>query len=210
MIEVTVSERENERQYRMIDQRLSSHAMLRGRYGCRALWLSISLLSVAVTVNAFVVDGADILVTVFGVSAETMRTCLGTASVAVMILSIVGLRVDWSSAKQAHGDAVRRLTQLKAQFRRSHDEATGGVRPTDELERLTCEYNRVMGDLLPIPEKQFAKLKAAHAFKRLVSEEISAHPGVPAVLVSIGLRFRAIWQLCAKGHFRDGRNVESE
>ncbi len=207
---IVMSEEENERQYGLIDQRLSAHAILRDRCGFRALCLSITLLSISIALNAFVFAGDDILVAIFRIPAKVVKVFLGITSVAVLVLSIVGLLVNWLGEKLAHTDAVKRLSQLKAQFRRSHDDAAGATRSADEIERLTCEYNRVMPELPPIPERHFAKLKAAHAFKRMVSEEISAHPGVPALIVSIKLRCKTIRRFCTKGHSKNAGNMGSE
>lgn len=101
--EAPMGESENDRQYDVLDQMLTAHALLRDRYAWRALWLNICLLATAIALNAFVFAGDDVLVAMFGAKPEHVKMGLGIASVVAMILSIMALRVDWSGAAEPCG-----------------------------------------------------------------------------------------------------------
>lgn len=182
-------ESENERQYRVLDQMLTAHSVLRDRYGRRALLLEVGLLAAAIALNAFVFAGDTVLESLFG-DPRPVKNGLRVASVAALVLAIVQLRVAWAGKRRSHEEAFARLSGLKARYREAYVHRLKGV-PTDEG-ALTQEYNGTMEGLPPIPDRQFARLKAYHLFKRVLSEEISKNPGVPAILVSLRLRFRAI------------------
>lgn len=206
-----MSESENDRQYRVLDQMLSAHAMLRDQYRRKALLLNTGLLTAAIALNAFVFAGDDVLVAMFGLKPEHVRMGLGIASVATMILSILELRVDWPGKARSHAEAADHLCTLRARFRESYDNRSAG-RPvdTDSVDVLTQEYNRTMAALPAIPDKRFLGLKAAHQHKRLLSQEISAHPSAPVVLLSLKLKWKAIRATCGKGHSHGSDAVDPQ
>ena len=177
---------ENERQYRIIDQLMTSHAVLRDRYGRRAGILNLSLLSLAIALNGFVFASDDILRSIFRERAGAAKATLGIISIALLVLSIVELRVDWEGQSRSHSEAVGRLSRLKAKYRETHAKKDG-----DSFDELTRDYASTMEALPPIPERSFTRLKAHHEFKRRLSQEISKHPGVPAILLSVRLRWNA-------------------
>ena len=177
---------ENERQYRIIDQLMTSHAVLRDRYGRRATLLNVSLLSLAIALNGFVFASDDFLKLLFREHAGAATAALGIISIALLVLSIVELRVDWEGQSRSHSEAVGRLSQLKAEYREAH-----ASKDSDRFDDLTRDYASTMEALPPVPERSFTRLKAHHEFKRLLSQEISKHPGVPAILLSVRLRWNA-------------------
>jgi hypothetical protein len=189
---------ENERQYRIIDQLMTSHAVLRDRYARRAKLLNVSLLSFAIALNGFVFASDDFLKLLFPGHAVAAKIALGIISIALLILSIVELRVDWEGQSQSHSEAVARLSRLKAKYREAHASKT-----TNRFDELTRDYASTMEALPPIPERSFTRLKARHEFKRLLSQEISKHPGLPSVLLSIRLRWNAWRKLSSsQNHLR--------
>ena len=175
---------ENERQYRLIDQMMTAHAVLRDRFSRCARTLNILLLALAIVLNAFVFASDDTLKILFGRTTEA-KVWIGVVSVVLLILVIVEFLVNWEGQSRSHKEAVERLGQLKANYR----EAAASNGKYDELTR---EYARTMAMLPAIPEKSFIRLKAYHKFKRLLSEELDAHPGLPAWLVGTRLRWRII------------------
>jgi hypothetical protein len=177
---------ENERQYRIIDQLMTSHAVLRDRYARRAKLLNVSLLSFAIALNGFVFASDDFLKLLFPGHAAAAKIALGIISIALLILSIVELRVDWEGQSRSHSEAVARLSRLKAKYREAHTS-----KAANRFDELTRDYASTMEALPPIPERSFTRLKAHHEFKRLLSQEISKHPGAPSVLLSIRLRWNA-------------------
>jgi hypothetical protein len=106
---------------------------------------------------------------------------LGLISIGLLVFAIVEFRVNWQGKSQSHLEAVRRLSRLKAKYRETHaasDQACRGG--------LSADYATTMQEMPPIPERSFASLKALHEFKRLLSREISKHPGVPSPLLEFG------------------------
>jgi hypothetical protein len=175
---------ENERQYRLIDQLLTAHAKLRDRFSRRCRVLNILLLALAIILNAFVFASDDSLQVLFGRPAEA-KVWIGVVSVILLILVVVQFLVDWEGRSRSHREAVQRLGQLKASYREAHGS-------DEKYEQLTREYALTMEMLPPIPEKSFNKLKADHKFKRLVSRELDAHPGIPAWLAGARVRWRSV------------------
>jgi hypothetical protein len=186
-----MDENENKRQYRVIDQMMTMHSVLRDRYRQRARLLSIGLLAFAVALNAFVFADDKVLVFLFGSNLEAAKIGLGITSVALMILSIIEYRVDWESMAQSHGEAVVRLGRLKTKYQEEFSRSVAGA-GLDQVS-LSLDYARTMEEFPSIPEAQFHRLKARHAFKRRLSKEIDDNPGVPVTLLSLRLRARGIW-----------------
>ncbi len=184
---------ENERQYRIIDQLLTAHSVLRDRYARRARFLSVSALALSVALNGFVFANDDVLKFIFRGHVEAAKIGLGLVSIGLLVFAIIEFRVNWEGKSQSHSEAVSRLGRLKAKFR------DGQTTPSEDYwSALSNEYATTMRELPPIPERSFARLKALHVHKRVLSREISNHPGVPCALLSFRLRWRAWRQLSLK------------
>lgn len=177
---------ENERQYRIVDQLLTAHSVLRDRYARRARLLSVSALALSVVLNGFVFASDDILRLVFHGHVEAAKIGLGLVSIGLLVFAIIEFRVNWEGKSQSHSEAVGRLGHLKAKFREAH--AAGG---DSSIRAVSAEYARTMQDLPAVPERFFATLKALHEHKRALTREISKHPSVPVILLSLQLRWRA-------------------
>jgi hypothetical protein len=185
---------ENERQYRIIDQLMTAHAVLRDRYARRARILNIGLLSLAIALNGFVFAGDDFLRIIFGDDPARAKALLGLVSIGLLTLSIVEFRVDWEEQSRSHSEALGRLGRLKAKYREAQSNKT-----PDCFDELTRDYASTMEALPSIPERSFAKLKAHHQFKRALSEQISKYPTVPAVFLAIRLRWKGWRHLLREG-----------
>jgi hypothetical protein len=182
-----MQESENNRQYRIIDQMLSMHSSLRDRYRRRALLMSCALLTAGVVLNACVFIDNTILTT-FGLKPGNARIAIGVACVVVFLISIIELRVDWGGKASSHQHAVEKLSNLKAKYRQHFDPANKDNPAPDH--ELNSDYERVLADLLPIPETIFNCLKRHHIKKKLLSDRISQNPGAPLFL----LKFHILWQ----------------
>lgn len=180
---------ENERQYSVVDQMLSMHALLRDSYTRRAFLLKTGLIVASITLCAFVFASDKVLSTI-GVQPDRARIGLGLASVAVLILSIIELRVDWEAAASRHAEAAKTIAALKAKYRKLYSE-TQGSDPKKNA-RLGREYERVMKDIPPIPDRKFNSLKATHYFKKLLSQRISEHQKLPAWFLGPQLRWEGL------------------
>ena len=132
---------ENERQYRIVDQMLSMHATLRERYARRARLLSVCLIAASILLCAFVFASDNVL-TILGLQPDAARVGLGLVSVAVLILSIIELRVDWKGVADRHTHAASILAGLKAEYRKVYSEAKGSNEETNA--RLGHEFEQHM------------------------------------------------------------------
>ena len=180
---------ENERQYKVIDQMVSAHSIKHDQYRTRARFLNLSLLGVSVLLSALVFAGNEVL-DFFGITANGARFSIGLASISVFFLSLVEFRVDWAGLAARHGEAVRSLANLKMKYRRLYSSAEHDA--PARLQELTQEYELTTGQVCPILEKEFNRLKGAHTFKRLLSQQIGKHPKAPPPLLSLKLRLQGI------------------
>ena len=185
----SLTETERARQYRLVDQMLSMHSLLRDQYARLAFRLNTLQIGISLflAVLAFVSD--RVLITL-GLDPGLARLVLGLSAVLILLLAIVEFRADWRGTSARHGDAVRQFASLKAKYR---NEVEG------DCALLTEDYNRLGESVIPIPESRFVHLKAAHKLKRLLSESISRNPGVPRWILATRLRVRAI-----RAMFTDG------
>ena len=183
------STRELERQYRVVDQSLSMHASLRDAYEKRAFWLNTCQIGISLVlcILAFVTDA---LLEAARYDAARTRFLLGGIATVVLLLSITEFRVDWKSRAANHGEAVKRLGRLKAEYRQVLTDVNG--RSDGDGGQLEDEYNRTMGRLPPIPEGRFAQLKAAHQFKIALSKRISLNPQAPTWYLRVLLRLEGV------------------
>jgi hypothetical protein len=187
-----MQESENARQYRIIDQMLSMHSSLRDRYRMGALIMSCALLTSGVVLNACVfIDDATL--TTLGLRPGNAKVAIGLASIAVFLISIIELRVDWGGIASSHKRAVEKLSNLKARYRQHFDPANKNNPVADH--ELSGDYERVLGDLPPIPEADFYRLKGHHLKKKLLSERISQNPGAPLLLLKLQILLQAIRKL---------------
>ena len=178
-----ISEKELKRQFRVLDQTLSIHAMLKDRYTRRALTLELVLLASSVVFCATTFARDDIFAQV-GLSPANVRLMLGVASIAAFFASLVALRVNWQGKSTQHGDAAKKLGNVLAEFRKWKKE--DGTWPEGRADELSQSYWVAMHNIVEIPQNQFVNLKAQHLRKVELSKMSSAAPGCPVFL----LRFR--------------------
>ena len=176
---------ENERQYRVVDQILSMHALYRDSLERRAFWLNTTLVATSLFLAVFAFVG-DQLLGALGLDPLVTRLILGLIAVAVLVAAIMEFRVDWRSAAARHADAASRLSVLKAAYRKAF--ANTGGSDAVENSRLTAEYAAGMAVLPPIPDRGFNTLKARHKFKRLLSQRTSEYPKTPVWFLRLQLR----------------------
>ena len=179
---------EERRQYRVIDQMLTMHALYRDFLNRRAFWLNTILvaLSLFLSVFSFVSDG---LLAILGYEPEAARFIFGVAAVAVLIGAITEYRVDWKSVAGGHAEAARKLATTKALYR----ERMKKVRDVGGAGRsLSEEYNAVMEALPVIPDRWFNALKARHCYKVVLSQRISQYPKTPIWLLRFQVRKEGI------------------
>jgi len=140
---------------------------------------------------AFVADG---ILEGAGFDPAKTRILFGVSATAVLLLSITEFRVDWKAKAAEHGDAVKRLAALKAEYRKALDAA--GDHEKNRAADLEDAYSTAMRQMRPVPERRFAHLKAAHEFKIVLSQKVSANPKAPTWFLRALLRWegvRAAW-----------------
>jgi len=187
--EQRATKEENERQYRVVDQMLTMHSLLRDRMERRAFWLNTALIASSLFLTVFTFVGDDLL-RALNLDPTLTRFVLGLVAVVVLICSITEFRVDWRSVAGRHAEAVSRLSRMKAIYRQLFTD-TGGNDPTTN-EKLTSECDNMMSNIATIPDRWFNALKAEHQFKRLLSERISQRPKTPIWFLRLQLRIEGI------------------
>jgi hypothetical protein len=165
------------------------HTMLRDRFTGLATVMDVLILVCSVIICAVTFARDDLFVRL-GLSATVTRDLIGVASVVVFILSVVALRVDWKARSANHHEAVRKLNWLVAQYRGAKQgEDTWPTARTEELQRM---YWEVMDNVVPIPSRAFAKLKARYLRGVEVSKMLDSRPGCPVWVLRIVLLYRSI------------------
>lgn len=179
--------------YRIADQMLTMHSVLRDRNHRRALFIDLLILGISMLLVAAVFADEQIL-TLVGISEDFSKYVIGFSSLGVFFLSLVTLRIDWKQQSARHQDAHLKLAALKAKFQEWKGESV-----PDETERtreLMKEYGLVMKAIPPIPESKFNGLKAIHLRKVELSKALSHNPGASARLLSLRIvvvsSFRAL------------------
>ena len=185
-----MTQEEHEREYRIIDQMISMHAHLAQTKRRQATLLTVCLLLASAIICAFTFAD-DTTMALLGMGAAKARFALGIASAVVFGVSIVELKVDWSGIAQSHRDATRRLSALKAKYRRVH--ASTNADSPEAWATLSKDYAETMDSVVAVPESRFTRLKARHLFKKELSKVIDKNPGVPSVVLASVLRIRATW-----------------
>ncbi len=162
------------RQRRLVDQNLSMHSYLRDRLSTRARLLSLSILLLSFGAAALAFTGHS-RVTVLGVTTDRL-TWVGWVAIAAFALALVELLVDWRGRAWGHGEAVRRLAELKARYRTATEDEPNFPKNAADL---TTEYVKVTESLPPISERIFNRLKAKHLRKVCLSRAIDSADGLP-------------------------------
>ena len=171
------------RRRRVVDMMLTAHSILRDRYAWRAASVDVAGLAFSVVLCLLTfVDPA--LLRYLGASDDRARLILGLCAGVVFFVSLVQLRVDWKARSERHGKAVERLARVKALYRRvKHElESVGGGRQAD-LVRALQEGDALLEDIIPIPDREFVRLKALHNRKVLVSRALDRLPAASLTLL---------------------------
>jgi hypothetical protein len=178
----TVALKEIERQYRVLRQTLSMHAMFRDRFAWRAKAVEVLLLacSVIFCATTFASDG---LYRTFHLAPNLGRIVPDITSVIALMLSLALLVLDWKGQSALHRQATERWSEVLAKFRKNRSD--DGSWPEDIRSELCSAYWEAARNLVEIPERRFNGLKARYLRKVAISELKSLYPGRPALLLSV-------------------------
>ena len=185
----SVSGKELNRQFRVLDQTLSMHTILRDRYATRGLIIDIVLLACSVIFCATTFARDDVF-TQFGLSPQNVRYVLGVASIAAFFASLTALRVDWKGKSARHRDATQKLTSVLALFRETRQE--DGTWPQDRGAELHQAYWEVMNNVIEVPTSSFVGLKSRYLRNVEVSKMLDSMPGCPVFMLKLILFCRSI------------------
>src|SRR5713226_2437393 len=142
------------RKFRVLDQTLSMHTILRDRYAHRALAVDLLLLacSVVFCASAF---ASDAVLSHFGHPPDEIRYLLRFFAILAFMLSVLSLRVDWKGKSSSHRDAVAKMSRALASFR--NHRADDGTWPPECLAELDDVYWEAMNNSVPVPDALFVK-----------------------------------------------------
>ena len=177
------------KQAKVVDMMLTGHSILARQYQFRAKGLEILLAAASTVLVALTFADAGVLA-FFGMSAGAGRIVLGACSILVFFLSIVSLIVDWKGQASQHREAFDTLLRLKAEWRDMLNNY--GAYEAQERAEFSRRSSLVLGNLAPIPDAKFNRLKARHHRKVVLSKTISANPGVSHLALRCRLFFRGI------------------
>jgi hypothetical protein len=183
----TIPLKEIDRQYRVLRQTLSMHAMLRDEFSWKAKASDILLLACSVVFCA-TTFASDDLYTFFGLVPNISRVILGIASVVAFILSLMLMVVDFKGQAALHRQAVERWSQVLAKYRKHRND--DGTWPEEVRAELDFGYWEADRNSVKIPEQRFNRLKSRHLRKVAVSELQSSYPGCPRPFLMLLLRFQ--------------------
>lgn len=175
------------RMRRVTDMMLSAHSSLRDRYGRRARSLTLLIIALSIGTASLAFATGDSTVTVLSIDARLSRW-VAVLSLLTFFLSMADLIFDWRLRSLEHGQAAARLSDLKQRLRGPqvvNDDVVGA-------EGVEADYERTMAVVIPIPDSQFATLKARHAHKVALSQAIDTHPGAPVWWVRLLVRVNGV------------------
>lgn len=169
-----MDERELRKQYNVIDMMTTMHSVLFDKYRRRYQALDLLIFASSVVVLSMTFSDKDFLLQ-FGLGGEKGQLVVGGASLAIFILSIFSLIVDWKGKYAQHKEAFNALVGLKSDWRAFM------AKIGDSSDSVRAEFSQNtslrVGSLIDIPDSKFNKLKAVHFRKIAVSKLISENPG---------------------------------
>ncbi len=184
-----VSEKELTRQFRVLKQMLSMHAMLRDRYSRRALLIDIVLLACSVVFCATTFARDDVF-SYLGLSPKNVHYILGLASIVAFFASLVALRADWKGKVACHRDAGQKLGNVLSICRECRQ--PDGSWPQDRMADLHRAYWDAMRNIIEVPDNLFVTLKTRHLRKVELSKMSDSNPGCPVFVFRLILFFRGV------------------
>jgi len=205
-----VSGREIERQYRVLQQTLSAHSVLKHRYARRALFVDIVLLACSVVFCATTFARDDVFIHV-GLSPANVRFILGTASIAAFFASLIALRVNWKGTSALHEQAMQKLTDVLTLFRRYRREDGGWFESRHS--ELSRAYWDAVTNVVRVPDRVFLQLKAWHLRKVQISRMLDSNQGCPVFVLRLVLLWRSlkkIWTWERAGEKEPANGVTDE
>lgn len=184
---MTISNKEIERQYRVLQQTLSMHCSLRDSYQFRSTSSQIIILISSAIICATTFASDDLYITL-GLSPNKGSIFMGIAGVLAFAFSLALLVLDWAGQAAKHSDAAKRYTSVLEKFRTTRLNDSNW--PEDQWISLSEAYWEANNESIEIPGKLFNKLKAEHLRKCNISQMKSKYPGCPRIILWVILRVK--------------------
>lgn len=162
------------RQKRVICMMITAHSIMRDRYSRISTIFDIALLIASVFLNALVFVSDDFFVSL-GVNPANGKLFLGIISVIVFALAVVGILLNTKQKSENHSQACTQYFYLLNEVR-AIDEIQEETEKNTRISLFASKYSQITGVLIPIPDKNFNKLKSRHLRKVEFSKFISKHP----------------------------------
>jgi hypothetical protein len=182
---------ELQNQSKVVDMMLTMHSILASRYKFRAQVLELSILGISIVLVATIFLDPQII-SFFHTNTKSTRVLIGVCSILVFFFSIVSLIVDWKGRATQHREAFKILIPLKTEWR----EVLASYGENDERSRteFVRKSSLIIGNLIPIPDAKFNKLKAYHYKKVELSKLISDHPGSSIIFLKLRIWLKSNWK----------------
>ena len=182
---------EIERMFRVSDLMITAHSTLRDRYAFRARLADVMLLVGGVLVTAFTF--VDPTVAKFILPSRVPAAVLiGLAGIAIFVVSLVQMKMDWNGRSALHGRAAESYLSIKHQLGRAMcwpKEGEGAAEST--FASIRDRYEAIGVTTVSLPDRLFPRLKKNHRLKVEISKTLDVRPGT------------SIWLLRAKFWWRD-------
>ena len=202
---------ETQRQYRVLRQTLSIHAMLRDEFARKACIAELLLLICSVIFCATTFAG-DEFYQFLRLDPQNGQIILGFASVIAFSFSLTLMALGWKGKAALHREAVTRWTSTLAEFHRHRGEDRDW--PAEVCQKLSSMYWEADRNSTDIPEGRFTRLKARYLRKVQLSKLRDLYPGCPHLILVLILRAKdtigAISGLLAKREQEEGRASDGE
>jgi hypothetical protein len=191
--------RELKRMRNVADRMLTSHARLRDRYRRRASFLTLLIIALSIAAASLAFAAGNSTVSFLFIHARLSRW-VAISSLLIFFLGMADLHFDWRLRALEHDQAAIRLAELKQRLRTPQIHGNTVVQD----DGVVAEYERTMSVIPPIPESQFASLKAHHAYKVALSQAVDTHPGAPMWYLRLLVRLHGARMVTAESSLKPG------
>lgn len=156
---------------RVADQTCSAHSMLRDRYSAQAFGLDLIILSASAWTLAlsFADPAIALKLTPFRVPPVIWTGLMG---IAIFIATLAQLKLDLKGKSDGH----RRACEAHADVKKAAGDASRREGDPDRLTEVEARLALATAVGVPIPEKEFVKLKRQHLQKVALSRHLDEQP----------------------------------
>lgn len=175
------------RMFRVADMLVTCHAILRDNFARRSLLLDIFILSCAAWLTAMSFVDPQVVAVLVPVSIAP-QIAIGLVALAIFILSLIQLKVDWKGRSALHGRAAAVYGDLKSEL----GTLLANANEVDDRQfaAIREKYVLIGRETIPIPDSRFTRLKQKHKLKIEISKFIDQHPAANIFVLKCRLWWR--------------------